>query len=133
MTFSEPERLFKLWSYTVSHKTLLLRSDTDLKLAPAPRIEIYVGHVDTMLVHSLLYGLEIRKATERETDEISERHQVENDPTATYLLTSRDKKGFLISGRPSWRKAVREIDDPTLFDFSQPWPPGPDVTWGDVD
>ncbi|MFD5111279.1 hypothetical protein ACFVWX_01595 [Streptomyces sp. NPDC058220] len=112
---------------------MLIRSDTDVKLSPAPRIEIYIGHVDSMFVNSLMYGLTIRKADEGEAADISSRHGVENDPTATYLLRSGDWEGFLISGRPSWRKAVREIDAPTLFDFSQSWPPGPDVTWGDVD
>ena len=48
-------------------------------------------------------------------------------------MSSSNGGGFLISGRPSWRKANRKIEEPTLFDFSQPWPPGDDVTWGDIE
>lgn len=133
MKFREPDRLFKIWKYTVSHQTLLMRSDTDVRMNPCPRIEIYVGGVQTLFMNSLMYGLTMRRADEREAADISARHGVAADATVTYVLSSSNGDGFLISGRPSWREAERGIEEPTLFDFSQPWPPGPDVKWGDVE
>ncbi|MEU7434671.1 hypothetical protein AB0B07_28135 [Streptomyces sioyaensis] len=133
MKFREPDRLFKIWEYTVSHQTLLLRSDTDVKMKPGPRIEIYVGGVQTLFMNSMMYGLTIWRANEHEAADISARHGVNADATVTYKLSSSNTEGFLVSGRPSWRKAERGIDEPTLFDFSQPWPPGADVTWGDIE
>ena len=73
MDFKEPDRLFKIWDYTVSHQTLLLRSDTNLKMQPLQRIEIYVGGVQTLFMNSLMYGLELRRADEREAADVSQR------------------------------------------------------------
>ncbi len=84
-------------------------------------------------MNSLMYGLELRRADEREAADISERYGVTADAEVTYVMSSSNGGGFLISGRPSWRKANRKIEEPTLFDFSQPWPPGDDVTWGDIE
>ncbi|RSO08043.1 hypothetical protein DMH15_41680 [Streptomyces sp. WAC 06725] len=133
MIFSEPDRLFKVWEYTVSHQTLLLRSDTDLSMRSLPRIEIYVGGVQTMFLHSMMRGLTVARADESEVAEISAKHGVSAEVGITYVLKAGNGLGFLVSGRPSWRKAVRDIDAPTLFDFTQPWPPGDDVSWGDVE
>jgi hypothetical protein len=133
MEFDEPERLFKVWNYTVSHRTMIIRSDAEPTLGTTTRIEIYVGHVKTVFFNTFLRGLRIRRASEPELAEIVSRFNVEASLENLYLLESSSGNGFIVGGRPSWREAVREIDAPTLFDFSLPWPPGSEIKWGDVD
>jgi hypothetical protein len=133
MEFDEPERLFKIWDYTVSHRTMVIRSDAEPSLGTTTRIEIYVTHVKTMLISTFLRGLRIRRASETELANVTTRFGVEASSDNLYLLESSSGNGFIVGGRPSWREAVREIDEPTLFDFSLPWPPGPEIKWGDVD
>ncbi|GAA3864921.1 hypothetical protein GCM10023084_17480 [Streptomyces lacrimifluminis] len=41
-------------------------------------------------------------------------------------------ESFVVSGAPSWREADRKFEDPSLFDFAQPWPPGFPVEYGSV-
>ena len=133
MEFSEPDRLFKIWSYTVSHKTMLIRSDAEPEVGTTTRIEIYVNHVRVMLINSFLQGLTIRRATELDLADVVKRYGVGASIDNLFLLESSSGNGFVVGGRPSWREGVREIDEPTLFDFSLPWPPGPDIKWGDVE
>lgn len=52
--FSELERLFKVWEYSRTHRTLLLRSDSDLALKPRPRIELSAGNVQVNFLRSLM-------------------------------------------------------------------------------
>ena len=133
MIFSESDTLFKIWDYTVSHRTMIIRSDAEPELGTTTRIEIYIGHVESMWLDTFMYGLTMHRPSEAEHAEISSMFSVEGERRYFYLLESKNRKGFIVGGRPSWREAVREIDEPTLFDFSLPWPPGPDIKWGDVE
>ncbi|WP_020122610.1 hypothetical protein [Streptomyces canus] len=39
---------------------------------------------------------------------------------------------FVIYDRPSWRETARAFEDPSPFDFLQPWPPDFLVEYGSI-
>ncbi|MFJ3232060.1 hypothetical protein [Streptomyces sp. NPDC086787] len=54
------------------------------------------------------------------------------DDSAFTWMIEPDGDSFVVSGDPSWREADRKFDDPSLFDFAQPWPPDFPVEHGSV-
>ncbi len=133
MAVFESRRLFKLWSYTVSHRTMFLRSNPDPQQGETTRIEIYVGHVDLMMISSDLEGLRLWRASELERIDVNRKYGTDAKPNALYLLRSRNASGFIVSGRPQWREAACSIEDETLFKFGDPWNPDMYVSWGNVE
>ncbi|MFJ5229433.1 hypothetical protein ACIQBJ_05970 [Kitasatospora sp. NPDC088391] len=97
------------------------------------RVEIYVGNVETLCVKPRMKGLTIRRPSADEAVECGRKFGLD-EVRSLYLVSSGDFQGFVVGGRPSWREAVRELEDDTLFDFfGQEWPPGPEMTWGHVE
>ncbi|MBK3575619.1 hypothetical protein JHN63_17715 [Streptomyces sp. MBT65] len=116
MQFSEPERLFKVWEYSRTHRTLLLRSDSDLALKPRPRIELSAGNVQVMFLRSLMRGLTVRRpSAPAETELLARKYGITEDLDYMFLLDSPSGEGLLVSGNPSWAMAEVPVDAPSFF------------------
>jgi hypothetical protein len=138
MVAFESERVFRLWSFSMSHNMMLLRSNPESRSGFGSRIEISSGNVSALCIQPMMRGLKIWRPTREEAIEVVDRFGLEVQLEHLYLLSSGklgggEFRGFISGGRPQWREAVRELDDPTLFDWDQDWPPGPEVRWGNVD
>lgn len=133
MSAYESDRMFEIWSFSPSHRTMLLRSNPSPGDGGGTRIEIYVGNVEVMLLRPRMKGLKIWRPSPQEASEAAEKFSIGDKLQSLYLISSEDFYGFIVGGRPSWREAVREFDDETLFDFGQQWPPGPEMSWGQVE
>ncbi|MEV7218131.1 hypothetical protein AB0O31_34180 [Kitasatospora cineracea] len=133
MSAYESDRLFEIWSFSPSHRTMLLRSNPRPVDGIDTRVEIYVGNVEVMFLRPTLAGLKIWRPSPQEAAEAAGKFGIGDDTKSLYLVSSGGFRGFIVGGRPSWREAVRGFDDATLFDFGQEWPPGPEMTWGQVD
>lgn len=132
MAAFESSRMFQVWSFSASHRTMLLRSNPTNLVASETRIEIYIGNVEIMYIKSAMDGLRIWRPVDAEAGEAISRFQL-HGAEDLYLIESGSFSGFLVGGRPSWREAVCGLDSPSLFDFGSEWPPGDDVRWGDVE
>ncbi|WP_043684263.1 hypothetical protein [Streptomyces xylophagus] len=131
--FVRSGRAFQIWNYDPSHRQLIIRSDPSRLDGTTTRVEVYFGHVEFMLVRPTYHSLRVRLAPPVEFRRISEFAGIPaEDSDSTYLI---DPEGmsFVVSGRPSWREAVRRRNDPALFDFSEEWPPSYEAQWGSVE
>lgn len=109
--FSAPDRIFKVWSYSVTHGSLLLRSDSDVNLKAAPRIEVCANGVQAMFLRPLMKGLTIRRVSGgEETDRLARKHDISEHLDYRFLLESASGEGLIVSGSPSWAKATCPID-----------------------
>lgn len=133
MTYFESKRFFKFWSYSVSHRTMFLRCNPDVRRGESTRIEIYFGHVDIVMIDSELDGLKLWRASDAERLEANRRYEIDAKSNTLYLLRSRNRSGFVVCGRPQWREATCSIEDETLFTFGEPWDPDSYVSWGNVE
>lgn len=126
----ESDRLFRVSSFAPSHRQLIIRSD------PEPghdtRVEIYFGNVDYMALRPIFQGLHVRVATAEEVEALTGRHGPELEPQYCFVVDTGPPLSYVLSGQPSWREAPMAFDDPSLFDFSKPWPSVPDAQWGFV-
>jgi len=131
MAVFESERVFRLSSFDPTHNQLIIRSDPDLE--HETRIEIYFGNVAYMALRPMIRGITLRRASADEGADIASRVGLDAEMLEyLFLLETATPVSFVVSGRPSWREATRTFDDPSLFDLSQPWPPGADVSWGAI-
>ncbi|MFQ6145259.1 hypothetical protein ACLMNJ_19605 [Streptomyces seoulensis] len=132
--FMREKRLFRVVSFAASHRVLLLRSDATAVDATGTRVEVYFGHVDLMLLKPIYEeGIHVRRASQEEFAVLKGRHGLAADDAAFTWMIEPDGDSFVISGDPSWREAARKFEDPSLFDFSQPWPPDFPVEYGNID
>jgi hypothetical protein len=132
--YRREKRIFRIWRFSASHNQLILRSEPAAVEGTNTRAEIYFGNVQLMFVRPVYKGVHIRAATTADQQKIVERFDVlqDMDGGGVYLL-SPSGLDFVISSTPAWREAQRDFDEPSLFDFDAPWPPGPTVTWGEID
>jgi hypothetical protein len=114
----ESEREFLVWSFTASHRQLILRSNPDRIARTTTRVEIYFGHVEFMSLRSSYSGIRLLGAGPEEVQQISERLPSGLRPGGTYLL-EENLQSFVISAKPAWRERECDFDAPSLFDFSQ--------------
>ncbi|KPH96792.1 hypothetical protein OK074_0885 [Actinobacteria bacterium OK074] len=127
-------RLFRVVSFAASHRQLVLRSDATLIDGTTTRVEVHFGHVELMLLKPVYEkGLHVRLASETEFAVLRDRHDLAADDASATWMIDPGGGGFVVSGTPSWREAVRRFEDPSLFDFSVPWPPDFPAEWGTVD
>jgi hypothetical protein len=85
---------------------------------------VYFGHVDLMLLKPIYEkGIHVRRASEAEFAVLKGRHDLVTDDAAFTWMIEPDGDSFVLSAEPAWREAARVFEDPSLFDFSQPWPP----------
>jgi hypothetical protein len=125
-------RIFKVWKFDPSHRQLILRSDATAIDGTTTRVEVYFGHVECMLLKSVYRGVRIRRASDGEYVRIAEFTAVKPESREWLWLLEDAGNDFVVSSKPAWREAPRGFKDASLFDFDQQWPPGPDVTWGEV-
>jgi len=130
--FRREGRIFRLVTFTPSHRQLIIRSDAHESEGERTRIEIYFGHVELMFIQPEYDALHLRKAADAERAEMVARFGL-SDLNAGFYLLNPDGNHFIASGKPMWREAPRSFDDPSLFDFSMPPPLPSDVDWGVID
>lgn len=127
-------RIFRLSSFNPTHRQLILRSDPGTIEDGALRIELYFGNVMYMALQPLLRGIAVRRALQHEQDELGTRFEIAaEDREYIFVLNAGAPVSFIVSGEPSWRQADRAVDDPSLFDFGQEWPPTDGMEWGSID
>ncbi|MCQ4206589.1 hypothetical protein [Streptomyces longispororuber] len=133
--FIRTGRLFRIVRFDPSHRQLFLQSEATTADRTTTRIEIYIGHVELMLLQPVYgNGLHIRRAAAEEFAVLRERHGLDPaDAEYTWMLEP-DGDSFVIGGIPSWREAEYELmgDREFLFDWSKPWPPDFPVETGHV-
>ncbi|KUO16634.1 hypothetical protein [Streptomyces dysideae] len=133
--FIREGRLFRVVGFNPSHRQLYLASDALPEQRTTTRIEIYIGHVELMLLKPYYReGVHIRRASPEEFAILQERHKLDpSDAEYTWMLEP-DGDSFVIGGRPSWREAEYELmgDREALYDASKPWPPDFPVVSGSV-
>lgn len=116
MSFQAPDRTFKVWSYSVTHRSLLLRSDADLDLNAAPRIEIRADAVQVMFLRPLMKGLVIRKISDdEEAGDLARRYDIREHLDYMFALESTSGYGLIVSGNPYWARATCPIEAPSFF------------------
>ncbi|MFF9819297.1 hypothetical protein [Streptomyces sp. NPDC014006] len=132
--FVRERRLFRVVSFAASHRVLLLRSEPTAVDGTDTRVEVYFGHVELMLLKPIYErGIHVRRASEAEFAVLKERHRLPAEDAAFTWMLEPDGDSFVVSGDPAWREAAREFEDPSLFDFTQPWPPDFPAQYGSID
>lgn len=131
--FERTGRIFKVWRYDPSHRQLLLRSDPTAFDNTTTRVEVYFGHVTCMLLKPIYQGgIRVRLATDEEYERVAEIAGIDARSRNSTWFLEEGGNSFVVSSKPAWREAPRQFADISLFDLSQPWPPGPDVKYGAV-
>ncbi|MFI8345759.1 hypothetical protein [Streptomyces sp. NPDC085596] len=132
--FVRAGRLFRVVRFDPSHRQLMLRSEALAMDETTTRVEVCIGHVELMFLRPYYRdGLHIRRATEAEFAELSERHGLSADD-ARWTWMIADDGSFVVGGAPSWREAEYSLmDRESLFDFSKSWPPPYPAEWGSVE
>ncbi|MFI2372300.1 hypothetical protein [Streptomyces sp. NPDC018833] len=131
--FTRRGRIFKVWSFDVSHRRLILRSDPAAIDNTTTRVEIYFEHVEFMLLKPVYRsGIHVRPATSTEFEEVARFAELEADARTWTWMLEEEGRSCVVSSVPSWREAPRPYAAPSLFSASEPWPLGPDVTFGSV-
>lgn len=126
-------RIFRVSSFNPTHRQLIIRSDPEFGPGNETRIELYFGNVEYLAMRPILQGIRVHAASLDERDIVRDRFGIESNLEYLFRLDDSTPMSFVISGNPSWRSGIRAVDEPSLFDFSQAWPPGPDVSWGTVE
>lgn len=108
-------RYFQVWSLSPSHTVLSLRSNPSWMDETTTRIEIEAWHVKALMIQPRMQGLSIVRAHGAEHEQACRKFGIEAEAGSLFLLESEGFSGFLVSGTPQWREAVREIGDPSLF------------------
>ncbi|GAQ54237.1 hypothetical protein [Streptomyces acidiscabies] len=128
-------RLFRVVGFNPSHRQLYLASEALAIDRTTTRVEVYIGHVELMLLKPFYRdGVHVRRASPEEFAVLRERHRLEAaDAEYTWMLEP-DGDSFVVGGRPSWREAEYEAmgDREALYDASLPWPPEFPAQWGTV-
>ena len=125
------ERIFRIWSFVATHNQLILRSEPTAIEQTTTRAEVYFGNVQTMFVRPMYRRVHIREMSIAERDEVIDRFGLDPSIDGGFYRIDAQSADFVVSSEPSWREAKRAFDDPSLFDFDQPWPPS-DIDWGTV-
>ncbi|WP_179851097.1 hypothetical protein [Streptomyces sp. TLI_55] len=111
----ESGRKFEVWSFSASHRQLILRSNPDRIARTSTRIEIYFGHVEFMSIRSAYRGILIREPAFDDAARIADRVPAGLRSGGVYLL-EEGAQSFVISASPAWREAECDFDDPSLFE-----------------
>lgn len=129
--YNRPDRVFLLWRFDPGgHNRAIFRSEP--RDGDPTRAEVYFGHVSYMLVRPMYHGLMVHRPAPEVAEQLRERYRLDAEKVGYLYLLDETATSFIISGPPSWREAVRGFDEPSLFDYAEPWPLGPEVSWGTV-
>lgn len=101
------ERLFETWTYTVSHRQLLLRSNKTNALKT--RVEILFTDVSFMLITPLFRGLQISLSDPSALEFAS----VGNKPL--YQLETENFTGYVAAGSMSTHEDERGYEEPSTL------------------
>lgn len=125
--------MFRVLSFNPTHRQLIVGSDPDRAHDTETRIELYFGNVEYMALRTLFRGMNIRAASVLEREQIGVRYGIVQNLDYLFILDSAAPISFIVSSKPSWREAYRRVDEPSLFDFTRPWPSDPAARWGTVE
>jgi hypothetical protein len=112
---------------------LILRSEPTAVEGTSTRAEIYFGNVQLLFVRPVYEGIHVRVASTAQREDILQRLDIAEALDAYVYLLSLRGLDFVVSSTPAWREARRGFDEPSLFDFGEPWPCESTATWGEVD
>lgn len=129
--YLRPSRIYRLWSFIANHNQLILRSEPSYRDGDQLRAEVYFGNVAFLALTPIHRGLFVREASVESSHTLRLSYSLDNTGCRVYLLDEAESQ-FIVSSPPVWREAVRTIDEPSLFDFDQTWPPSENVLWGEV-
>lgn len=109
---SEPlfssSRAFQLWSYTVGHRELLLRSTKDAGLAT--RVDVLFVNVEAINIPTTMPRIDIVEADERER---VARSIVLKKDQKLWLVRGRGYEGHVIGGGMASYEDEKEYNDPS--------------------
>lgn len=86
-----------------------------------------------MLLKPVYRGIRVRPATSAEFEDMARFAGLETDARVWTWMLEEGGNSFVVSSEPSWREAPRPYAAPSLFSASEPWPPGPELTFGSVE
>ncbi|MFD5347599.1 hypothetical protein ACFWJY_28550 [Streptomyces anulatus] len=122
--FIRTGRLFRIAGFNPSHRQLFLRSEATLVDGTSTHIEVYIGHVELMLLQPYYRnGLHIRRASPEEFAVLAERHGLETADAAYTWMLDPDGDSFVIGGNPGWREAEYALMGSRESLYDGPWPP----------
>jgi hypothetical protein len=106
------ERLFKVWTYSVSHCRLLLRSTIEGGLPS--RIDVYFGGVELMLLRPYYHGLSVAVAGPDEVAQYEKRYG-EIGRGATLFMLEPNLGSFVVAGVMQWHEDTGGFQDRSFF------------------
>lgn len=93
---SFPDREFKVWDFTVSHKQIIIRS-----LGPeenSPNLDLHFRGVDFLSIPTVFLGLSINTATEAEVLQAQQLLAPRGcTPESVWVLESRGRRYFVVA------------------------------------
>ena len=99
---------FQVWSYSVSHGQLLLRST---KSAERPtQIDVLFSNVAAMCLAAAFDGMEIRRAAASDFTPPLQLGALSSSGRETYRILGREVDGYVVAGSVVWDEAAREYD-----------------------
>ncbi|MFI8007903.1 hypothetical protein [Streptomyces sp. NPDC086010] len=131
--FIRTGRLFRVVGFNPSHRQLFLQSGATLIDNTSTHIEVYIGHVELMLLQPYYRnGLHIRRAGAEEFAVLRERHGLKPDSAAYTWMLDPDGDSFVVGGNPSWREAEYALMGERESLYEGPWPPDFPTVSGNV-
>ena len=112
----ESSRLFQMWSYTVGHGQLILRSPKAVGFPT--RIDVLFKNVAAMHLPTIMDGLAVSEATEAETQELPvqvDRSRLEE--RKVFIVRTANFTGHVIAGVVASHEDEREYHEPSHFSF----------------
>jgi hypothetical protein len=108
----ESARYFKVWTYAVSHRRLLLRSTKEGGLPS--RIDVYLSGIDRMLLRPYYDGLRVAEADAQDLGGYRDRY---GEVAAGYKLFTLepDLGSFVVAGNLQWHEDAGSYRDPSYF------------------
>lgn len=103
-----------MWTYTVGHGQLLLRSPKGLGVST--RIDVLFKNVAAIHLPTILDGLAVSEATEDEKSEL--RTQVDLSRLTgrkVFVVKGSGFTGYVIAGVVAWYEDEREYHEPSHF------------------
>ena len=110
-------RQFQIWSYTVGHGQLLLRSTKTTDFST--RIDVLFKDVGAIHLPMTLDGLALTEATEDEKVEL--RPQIASPrlrDRKVFVVSGSNFTGYVVAGMVAWHEDDLEYYDPSYFSFS---------------
>jgi hypothetical protein len=110
-------RRFQLWTYTVGHGQLLLRSP---KASGLPtRIDVLFKNVAALHLPTMLNGLAISEATEDEKSKLDVRvDPLRLEGRRVFLVREQHFTGYVVAGVVAWVEDELEYYEPSHFSLT---------------